>query len=108
MELIQVYATSPTSAIAGAITGVVLEYRQAEVQAIGAEAVEHAVQALALATNYLKHDGVFITCMPEFSKVTEENKVKTAIKFVVKSWTSASFSFLGFSANSPSGELPRV
>jgi stage V sporulation protein S len=108
MELIRVYATSPTSAVAGAITGVVLEYHQAEVEAVGAEAVDHAVQALALATNYLKRDGVFITCVPEFSKITEQNRAKTAIKFVVKSWTSSSFSFLGFSTNYPSSDLPRV
>jgi stage V sporulation protein S len=108
MELIRVYATSPTSAVAGAITGVVLEYHQAEVEAVGAEALDHAVQALALATDCLKRDGVFIACVPELSQVTEQNKVKTAIKFVVKSWTNANVSFLGFSANSPSGDLPRV
>jgi stage V sporulation protein S len=108
MELIQVYATSPASAVAGAITGVVLEYHQAEVEAIGAEAVDQAVQALALATNYLKHDGIFITCVPEFAKVTVENKVKTAIKFVVRSSPGSSLSLMGLGANSPSAELPRV
>jgi stage V sporulation protein S len=108
MELIRVYATSPASAIAGAITGVVLEYHQAEVEAVGPEAVDQAVQALALATSYLKCDGIFITCVPELSKVTVENKIETAIKFVVKPGNSTGFSFLGVSANSPGKELPRV
>lgn len=108
MELIRVYATSPASAVAGAITGVVLEYHQAEVEAVGAEAVNQAVQALALATDCLKQDGILITCVPELSEVTEENKVKTAVKFVVKPGHNAGFSFPGVSANSSSKELPRV
>ena len=108
MELIQVYGTSPTSAVAAAITGVVLEYHQAEVEAVGAKAVEQAVEALALASSYLKCDGIFITCVPELSRVTVENKVKTVIKFVVKPDHSAGFAFLGVSANPHRTELPRV
>ena len=48
MEIIQVSATSPTSAVAQAISSVVYEYHCAEVQAIGAEAVHRAEQALTL------------------------------------------------------------
>jgi stage V sporulation protein S len=108
MELIRVYATSPASAVAGAITGVILEYHQAEVEAVGAEAVDQAVQALAQATNCLKHDGIFITCVPELSEITVQNEIKTAVKFVVKLSTNSVPSFMGFSANSPSTKLPRV
>jgi len=108
MELIQVYASSPPSAIARAITGVVLEYHQAEVLAVGADAVDQAVQALALATNYLRRDGIFVMFVPAFSKVTVENKVRTAIKFVVKPYTNSELSFRGLSTNSSSAELPRV
>lgn len=108
MELIRVTATSPTSAVAGAITGVVLEYHQAEIEAVGAEALDRAVQALAQATDCLKHDGIFISCVPEVSEVTVKNQVRTAIKFVVKPVQDSSFSFKEFSANSPSTELPRV
>ena len=59
MELIRVYATPPTSAVAGAITGVVREYHKADVEAIGADAVNQAIQGLVLATGYLKNDGIF-------------------------------------------------
>jgi stage V sporulation protein S len=108
MELIRVYASSPTSAVAGAITGVVLEYHQAEVEAVGAEAVNQAVQALALATDCLKHDGILITCVPEIAEVTEENQVKTVIKFAVKPDPNSGLSFMGFTGNSPGADLPRV
>lgn len=83
MDLIKVSATSRTSAVAGAIAGVIREHKHAEVQAIGAGAVNQAVKALALATGYLKNDGINVTSVPEFADVTIEDKVKTAIKFVV-------------------------
>ena len=50
MEMIKVSATSRTSAVAGAIAGVVREHHRAEVQAIGAGAVNQAIKALVLAT----------------------------------------------------------
>jgi len=83
MDLIKVSATSRTSAVAGAIAGVIREHKHAEVQAIGAGAVNQAVKALALATGYLKLDGINVTCVPEFADVAIEDKVRTAIKLVV-------------------------
>ena len=84
MNMIKVSATSRTSAVAGAIAGVVREHHRAEVQAIGAGAVNQAVKALALATGYLRLDGIHVSCVPEFAEVTIEDKVRTAIKLVVE------------------------
>ncbi|HQU36179.1 MAG: Stage V sporulation protein S [Anaerolineales bacterium] len=84
MDMIKVSASSRTSAVAGAIAGVVREFKRAEVQAIGAGAVNQAVKALALATGYLKNDNIQIVCVPEFADVTIDDKVRTAIKFVVE------------------------
>ena len=84
MNMIKVSATSRTSAVAGAIAGVVREHHRAEVQAIGAGAVNQAVKALALATGYLRLDGIQVSCVPEFAEVTIEDKVRTAIKLVVE------------------------
>ena len=83
MEMIKVSANSRTSAVAGAIAGVVREHKRAEVQAIGAGAVNQAVKALVLATGYLKNDGLDVVCVPEFADVTIDDKVRTAIKIVV-------------------------
>ena len=58
MDMIRVSANSRTSAVAGAIAGIVRENKHAEVQAIGAGAVNQAVKALVLATGYLKGDGI--------------------------------------------------
>jgi len=84
MNMIKVSATSRTSAVAGAIAGVVREHRRAEVQAIGAGAVNQAVKALVVASGYLQLDGIHVSCVPEFAEVTIEDKVRTAIKLVVE------------------------
>ena len=84
MDIIKVSATSRTSAVAGAIAGVIREHKHAEVQAIGASAVNQAVKALILATGYLKGDDIDVVCVPEFVDVEIEDKVRTAIKLVVE------------------------
>lgn len=84
MEAIKVSATSRTSAVAGAIAGVVRDHQRAVIQAIGAAAVNQAVKALVLATGYLKQDGIDVSCVPEFADVTIDDKVRTAIKLVVE------------------------
>jgi len=89
MNMIKVSATSRTAAVAGAIAGVVREHHRAEVQAIGAGAVNQAVKALVLATGYLRLDGIQVSCVPEFAEVTIEDKVRTAIKLIVEPEVSA-------------------
>lgn len=49
MDLIKVSASSRSTAVAGAIAGVVREHGRAEVQAIGAGAVNQAIKAAAIA-----------------------------------------------------------
>lgn len=83
MDLIKVASTSRTSAVAGAIAGVMREHKHAEVQAIGAGAVNQAVKAIIMATKYLKEDGIDIDCIPEFAEIAIDDKVRTAIKFMI-------------------------
>ena len=49
MDIIKVAARSRTTAVAGAIAGVIREQGRAEVQAIGAGAVNQAIRAVAIA-----------------------------------------------------------
>src|SRR5687768_17217426 len=83
MDMIKVSATSRTSAVAGAIAGIMREHKHAEIQAIGAGAVNQAIKALVVATGYLKLDGINVSCVPEFANVMIEDKERTAIKLVV-------------------------
>ncbi len=84
MDVIKVKGTSRTSAVAGAIAGVFREYQVAEVQAIGASAVNQAVKALALSRSYLAQDGIDVVFISEFVDVEIDEKVRTAIKFTVE------------------------
>lgn len=84
MDIIKVSGASRTSAVAGAIAGVFREHKRAEVQAIGAGAVNQAVKAMVLARSYLQEDGYTIFCTPEFADVEIDGKVRTAIKLVIE------------------------
>ena len=84
IDIIKVAASSRTSAVAGAIAGVMREHHYADVQAIGASAVNQAVKALALAKDYLAEDGIDIVCVPKFVDVDIDGKLRTAIKFSVE------------------------
>jgi stage V sporulation protein S len=83
MDMIKVSGTSRTSAVAGAIAGIIREHHRADVQAIGASAVNQAVKALTVAKAYLSRDGIDIIFTTEFVDVDIEDKVRTAIKFTV-------------------------
>jgi stage V sporulation protein S len=84
MDVIKVSAESRTSAVAGAIAGVIREHGKAEVQAIGAGAVNQAVKAAAIARGYLHEEGVEIVVLPEFTSVEIDGKERTAVRLVVE------------------------
>lgn len=84
MDIIKVSGTSRTSAVAGAIAGVFRENKRAEIQAIGAGAVNQAVKALVLAKGYLAEDGYDVIFLPEFVDVEIDDKVRTAIKLIAE------------------------
>jgi stage V sporulation protein S len=108
MNMIKVSASSRTAAVAGAIAGVVREHHRAEVQAIGAGAVNQAMKALILATGYLKNDGIYVTCVPEFADVTIEDNIRTAIKLVVEPSAESDFSSIRPFTHSRPEDLPQV
>lgn len=108
MDMIKVSANSRTSAVAGAIAGVIREHHRAEVQAIGAGAVNQAVKALVLATGYLRNDGINVSCVPEFADVTIDDKVRTAIKLVIEPSADSNFSDLRFATRTIGAETARV
>lgn len=84
MEVIKVSAKSRSTAVAGAIAGVIREAGRAEVQAIGAGAVNQAIKAVAIARGYLALEGMDIVCIPAFTEVDIEGQERTALKMVVE------------------------
>jgi stage V sporulation protein S len=89
MDIIKVSAHSRSTAVAGAIAGVMRDHNHAEVQAIGASAVNQAVKAVAIARNYLALDGIQIVCIPEFVEIDIEGQERTAVKLVIEPRVSA-------------------
>jgi len=84
MDIIKVSARSRSTAVAGAIAGVIREHKYAEVQAIGAGAVNQAVKATAIARGYLQLDGIDVICMPMLIEVMIDDQERTAVKLVVE------------------------
>jgi stage V sporulation protein S len=83
MDIIKVKSVSRTAGVAGAIAGVMRDQMHAEVQAIGAGAVNQSVKALVLAKSFLEQDGIHIVFTAEFVNVDIDGKIRTAIKFNV-------------------------
>ena len=83
-DIIKVSAKSRSTAVAGAIAAVIREHRFAEVQAIGAGAVNQAVKALAIARGYLSGDNIDIVCVPYFTEVDIDGQERTAVRFSVE------------------------
>ncbi|HLF25391.1 MAG TPA: stage V sporulation protein S [Anaerolineae bacterium] len=84
MDVIKVSAKSRSTSVAGAIAGVMREVGHAEVQAIGAGAVNQAVKAVAIARNYLLQDGIDVVCIPCFAEVSIDEQERTSIKLIIE------------------------
>lgn len=82
--ILKVSSQSEVSAVAGAIAAVIRERGLAEVQAIGAGAVNQATKAVAVARAFLALEGYDIICLPEFTKVTIGERERTALRMLVE------------------------
>jgi stage V sporulation protein S len=84
MDVIKVSAKSRSTSVAGAIAGVIRENGRAEVQAIGAGAVNQAIKATAIARGYLALDGIDVICVPSFTEVEIDSQERTALRFLIE------------------------
>lgn len=82
-EIIKVSAQSRSTAVAGAIAGVMREHGYAEIQAIGASAINQAIKAATIARGYLEQDGIDLVLVPSFTEVEIEGNERTAVRFAV-------------------------
>jgi stage V sporulation protein S len=83
-DMIRVAAKSKSTAVAGAIAGVIRESGRAEIQAIGAGAVNQAIKAIAIAIGFLALDGLNVVCIPTFADVEIGGQERTAIRISVE------------------------
>lgn len=84
MDVFKVSAKSNPSSVAGALAGVIRERGRAELQAIGAGAINQAIKAVAIARGYVAPGGMDLVCIPAFIDITIEGEERTAIKLIVE------------------------
>jgi len=83
MEILKVSSKSNPNLVAGALAGVISEKKEAEIQAVGAGAVNQAVKAIAISRGFFAPSGVDIVCVPSFSEVVINGEPRTAIRLLV-------------------------
>ena len=84
METLKVSSKSNPNSVAGAWAGVVRENGQAEIQAIGAGALNQSIKAVAIARGFLAPGGIELVCIPSFSDVEINGEERTAIKLIIE------------------------
>ena len=84
MEVLKVSAKSSPNSVAGALAGVIREKGVAELQAIGAGAINQAVKAIAIARGFVAPSGIDLICIPAITDVEINGEERTAIKLIVQ------------------------
>lgn len=85
MEVLKVSAQSHPKSVAGALAAVLRDRDTAEVQAVGAGAVNQAVKAIAITRGFVAPNGIDLVVVPAFSEIEIDGENRTAIKFIVES-----------------------
>jgi stage V sporulation protein S len=81
---LKVSTKSNPNAVAGALAASLRERDSAELQAVGAGAINQAIKAIAIARNYLKPAEIDIVCIPAFITVAISDNERTGISLVVE------------------------
>ncbi|NJA70827.1 stage V sporulation protein S, partial [Clostridioides difficile] len=68
----------------GALAGVLRERGVAEIQAIGAGALNQAIKSIAIARGFVAPSGMDLVCIPAFTDIEIEGDKKTAIKLIIE------------------------
>jgi stage V sporulation protein S len=84
VDILKVSAKSNPNSVAGALAGVLREQGTAEIQAIGAGALNQAVKAVAIARGFVAPSGVDLICIPAFADIVIDGEDRTAIRLLVE------------------------
>ncbi len=84
MAVLRVSSRSNPNAVAGAFAGVVRDCGRAEVNVVGAGALNQAVKAVAIARTLLATQGIDLVCVPSFAEIEIDGQLRTALHLVVE------------------------
>jgi len=83
MEVLKVAAKSNPNSVAGALAGILRERGDAEIQAIGAGALNQAIKAVAIARGFVAPSGIDLACIPAFVDIQIDGDERTAMKIII-------------------------
>lgn len=84
MAVLKVSSKSNPNSCAGALAGVIRHEGVAEMQVVGAGALNQAIKAVAIARGFLVPSGLDLVCVPMFADIEIEGQSRTAIRLVVE------------------------
>ena len=85
MDILKVSAKSQPKSVAGALAAILRQQSSAELQAVGAGAVNQAVKAIAITRGFVAPNGIDLVVVPAFTEIVIDGEDRTAIKFLVES-----------------------
>ena len=84
METLKVSSKSDPNRVAGALANVLRDKGSAEIQSIGAGALNQAIKAVAIARGFVAPSGKNLVCIPAFTDIVSDGDERTAIKLIVE------------------------
>ena len=84
METLKVSSKSNPNSVAGALANVFRANDEAEIQAIGAGALNQAIKGIAIARGFVAPSGKNLICIPAFTDIVIDGEERTAIKLIVE------------------------
>jgi len=81
---LKVSSRSNPNSVAGALVAVIREQGFAEIQAVGAGALNQAVKAIAIARGFVAPSGGDLICAPAFTDIEINGEARTALKLLVE------------------------
>lgn len=85
MDVLRVSSKSNPNSVAGALAAVLREKGAAEIQVIGAGALNQAVKAIAITRGFVAPSGLNLMFVPAFVDVLIDGEERTAIKLLIES-----------------------
>ena len=84
VDSLKVSSRSNPNSVAGALVAVIREQGYAEMQAVGAGALNQAIKAIAIARGFVAPSGTDLTCSPAFTDIIISGEDRTALKLLVE------------------------
>ena len=84
MDILRVSLSSDPNKVAGALAGTIREHNEAEMQTVGAAALNQAVKAMAIARGFLAPSGIELVCWPSFIDIEIDGNERTALRLSVR------------------------